>query len=90
MGTLDQLRRSFARWLFAPQTEDSGPRRRHRLAVALFRSGLLTHTRDFLAFHQLLIDLGLAVRAGEKFATSQGRLPDDLPRVVSRILALME
>ncbi len=90
MGAIDQLRRSFARWLFAPQTEESGPRRRHRLALTLFRSGLLTHTRDFLAFHQMLIDGGLAVRAGERFRSSQGRLPDDLPRVVSRILALMD
>ena len=89
MGAVDQLRRSFTRWLFAPQTEESGPRRRHRLAVALFRSGLLTHTRDFLAFHQMLIDQGLAVRAGEAFQGSQGRLPDDLPRVVSRIRALI-
>ncbi len=89
LGAADQLRRSFSRWLFTPQTEESGPRHRHRLAVALFRSGLLTHTRDFLAFHQMLIDQGLAVRAGEAFRASQGRLPDDLPRVVSKIQALV-
>jgi hypothetical protein len=82
-GAIDQLRRALTRRLFAP----GGLRR--RLAGALHRSHILTHTRDFRAFHRLLIERGLAVRAGERFVTPRAAAPDDLDLVVRRIRQLM-
>jgi hypothetical protein len=84
LGALDQLRRSLTRVLFAPGGL------RQRLATTLHRTGLLTHTRDFRAFHRLLLERGLAVRAGEPFRRAPGPAPDDLPLVVARIRALLE
>lgn len=85
LGALDQLRRSLTRWLFAP----AGTGLRRRLAGAMYRAGVLTQTRDFRAFHRMLIDRGLAVRAGEPFLPPRGAAADDLPLVVARIRALL-
>ena len=90
MGSIDQLRRSFTRWLFSTSQQTPLDRIRLHLARAAFRTGLLTHTRDFKAFHQLLIDHGLAVGVGEAFRPTQGEVPDELPRVIHRIEALLE
>ena len=87
-GALDQLRRALTRRLFAPGKESGGLRQ--RLATALHRAHLLTHTRDFRAFHRLLIERGLAVRAGQGFSKPQSVAPDDLARVVTRIRALLQ
>ncbi len=86
-GGLDQLRRALTRRLFAPGAVPGGLRQ--RLAGVLHRSHLLTHTRDFRAFHRLLIERGLAVRAGEGFSPPQATAPDDLDLVVGRIRQLM-
>jgi hypothetical protein len=88
-GALDQLRRSVTRWLFAPGTTPGGGPRQ-RLANALHRMGLLTHTRDFRAFHKLLIERGLAARAGEGFSPPRSDAPDDLALVVARIRELLQ
>jgi hypothetical protein len=88
LGALDQLRRSLTRLLFAPGAGPGGLRQ--RLATTLHRAGLLTHTRDFRAFHRLLLERGLAVRAGEPFRRAPGTAPDDLPLVVARIRGLLE
>ena len=82
------MRRSLTRWLFAPGAAPGGPRQ--RLAAALHRAHLLTHTRDFRAFHRLLIARGLAVRAGEAFRPARTAAPDDLPLVAARIRALLQ
>ena len=87
LGALDQLRRALVRRLFAPGEGPGGLRR--RLATTLHRSGVLSHTRDFRAFHGLLIGRGLAVRAGEPFRPGRSTAPDDLPLVVARIRALL-
>lgn len=89
LGSADQMRRSFARWLFSAAADNSQNPLRHRLAIGLYRTRLLTHTRDFTAFHRNLIDNGLAVRAGEAFSPPRGPIPDDLPRVISKIKELM-
>ena len=52
--------------------------------------GLLNQTRDFVAFHNFLVDTGLAVWAGDGFAPPRGSPPDELPLVVARIKALVE
>ncbi len=91
LGRLDQYRRSFARWLFNPRLDGSGDKLRHLLARLVFHLDvftLLSSTRDFRAFHQLLIDHGLAVRAGEDFQLPETALPDDIPRATSKIRAL--
>ena len=89
LGALDQARRSFARWIFSPDGETQAARLRRVLARALYRLGLLTQTRDFRAFHRMLIDLGLAVPLGKGFLSPRGKLPDDVGPAVSRIKALM-
>jgi mitochondrial fission protein ELM1 len=89
LGALDQARRSFARWIFSPDGETQAARLRRVLARALYRLGLLTQTRDFRAFHRMLIDLGLAVPLGKGFLPPRGELPDDVGPAVSRIKALM-
>ena len=87
-GALDQLRRSLTRRLFAPGARPGALRQ--RLATALHRAHVLTHTRDFRAFHRLLIERGLAVRAGQGFSRPQTVAPDDLALVVARIRALLQ
>ncbi|MGH6920558.1 MAG: mitochondrial fission ELM1 family protein, partial [Geminicoccaceae bacterium] len=84
-GAVDQRRRKLMRRLFAP---DAG-RSRRLIAAGAYRTRLLHATRDFRAFHRMLLDRGLAVRAGEPLLPPQGALPDDLPTVVARIRTLM-
>jgi mitochondrial fission protein ELM1 len=86
LGALDQMRRALTRRLFAPDGQ-AGLRR--RLAALLHHSHLLTHTRDFRAFHRLLIERGLAVRAGEGFPPPHGQATDDLTLVAARIRGLL-
>lgn len=93
LGDLDQLRRSLAHWLFNPRQEGIGDRWRHRLARGVFYLDvfkLLSATRDFRAFHRLLVGKGLAVWAGEPFRQPEAELPDDVGAVVRRIEALFE
>jgi hypothetical protein len=85
LGGIDQLRRSLARRLFDP---DRG-RLRRLIAAGAGAAHVLEATRDFRAFHQMLIDAGLAVRAGAPLLPPRGAVPDDLPIVVARIGALM-
>ena len=87
LGALDQARRALTRRLFAPGAAPGGLRQ--RLAALLHQSHLLTHTRDFRAFHRLLIERGLAVRAGEGFPPPRNAAPDDLALVVARIRSLL-
>jgi mitochondrial fission protein ELM1 len=87
LGGLDQARRALTRRLFAPGARPGGMRQ--RCAGLLHRSHLLTHTRDFRAFHHLLIERGLAVRAGEGFPPPRSAAPDDLDLVVARIRGLL-
>lgn len=89
LGGVDQLRRSFARWLYAPVGDSLGDRLRQLLVRLMYYSRLMRFIRDFRAFHQLLIDQQLAVPAGQKFAPVQGKVPDDATLVVARIRQLM-
>ncbi len=91
LGSVDQQRRSLAHWLFNPRLESAGDRLRHRIARSVFHLDyfkVLSATRDFRAFHRLLVDKGLAVWAGQPFAPPAGELPDDVSVVVRRIEAL--
>ncbi len=89
LGRIDQSRRSLTRWLFAPGADRTRNSLRELLGVSLYRRHLLRHTRDILAFHDMLIDERLAVRAGEDFRPPPGRLTDDLPGVINRVKALL-
>lgn len=91
LGRLDQLRRSLAHWLFNPTCNSAFDRWRHRLARGVYYIDyfkVLSATRDFRAFHRLLVDRGLAVWAGQPFRQPAGELPDDVGAVVRRIEAL--
>lgn len=90
VGTADQLRRSFARWLFRPNRGTPLDLARERLARGIYLSRIISHTRDFRAFHQMLFDRGLAVPAGTPLRPPSGAVPDDLAQVVTRIEALFE
>jgi len=92
-GGLDQLRRSFSRWLFNPRRQNSLDRWRHRLGILVFHLDvfkILSSTRDFRHFHQQLVDRGLAVWAGQPFKPGGELPPEDISRVVARIHALVE
>jgi len=91
LGRIDQRRRSLAHWLFNPTLDSTWDRWRHRLArgfyyVDIFK--VLCATRDFRAFHRLLVDKGLAVWSGQPFVQPSAQLPDDAGLVVRRIQAL--
>jgi mitochondrial fission protein ELM1 len=91
LGRFDQLRRSFARWLFNPRKKTTGDSLRHGLARFIFFLDyftLLSSTRDFRYFHQMLVDRGLAVWSGEPFAATGGDLPEDISAAVARIEAM--
>jgi mitochondrial fission protein ELM1 len=85
LGAIDQARRSLLRRLFQ---HGGAPGR--WVAAAATRAGLLAPTRDFRAFHHMLFDAGLAVRAGQPLAPPNGAVPDDLPAVVARICSLLD
>ena len=99
LGGLDQCRRSLAHWLFRPAypaadgsaTETPADRARHGLARAVFyldRFKILSATRDFRAFHGMLVEQGLAVWAGNPLKSPPPSLPDELSIVVRRIKGL--
>ena len=88
LGNVDQMRRSLAHWLFNPRQESVQDRLRHRLARGVYYLDVfkvLCATRDFRAFHRMLVDQGLAVWAGEPFISNEVELPDDVGAVVKRI-----
>ena len=91
LGSLDQGRRSLAHWLFNPRKNTAGDRLRHRLARAVYHLDyfkILCATRDFRAFHNMLVEQGLAVWAGQPFRQGATELPDDVGKVVKRIKEL--
>lgn len=93
LGALDQKRRAFTRWLFARPGADGRGRLRAALARAAFRAGLLSHTRDFNALHDWMVDTGLAVWADGSFPEGGWPPPardvdDDLERAAARVAAL--
>lgn len=88
LGGLEQARQSLIRWLFAPATGGRDQLRRG-LAKTLYRLGIARPTRDFRAFHQRLIDGGLARWVGDGLGPPRGQIPDDLPRVAACIEQLM-
>ena len=91
LGRLDQGRRSLAHWLFNPKRESSADDRRHKLGRMVYHLDvfkLLSATRDFRAFHQMLVDRGLAVWSGQAFRSEEVELPADIGVVIQRIKAL--
>lgn len=88
LESLDQIRRSFATWLFQSANENWGDRLRHGLANVLYRLHWMVQTRDFYRFHQDLVDRGLAIWNGLPLSPPTGDVPDDVGQVVERIKAL--
>jgi len=89
IGSLDRLRRSFARIVFEPAARAPVRSRRRRLALALYDLGLIGYARDLEAFHAMLFERGLAVPAGRPLAPPSGEVPDDLGGVIAHIRSLM-
>jgi len=90
LGALDQFRRGFTRWLFKAENGNPGDSLRRGLSRMLYRLHIITQTRDFTAFHDMLVDKGLAEYAGGTLPHApDGQVPDDLGIAVQRILALM-
>jgi mitochondrial fission protein ELM1 len=87
LGRLDMIRRRWIRRMFEPGPS-SRPLKR-ALARVLYGTRVINHTRDFAAFYDLLIERGLAVRAGEGLVPPRGEVPDELALVVARIKALL-
>ena len=88
LGALDARRRELARWLFsAGDGAASGLRR--ALGHALFRMHILSQTRDYPAFHRMLVSRGLAVFAGEPFRAPAGDVPDEVELAAARVRALI-
>ena len=90
VGAIDQLRRSFTRWLFAPASGKPGDRLRTGLCKLLYAMRIVIHTRDFAAFHDSLVRGGLAGYASDPLKTPSGKVPDDLTLAVNRITALVD
>jgi mitochondrial fission protein ELM1 len=91
LGSMDQWRRSLAHLLFNPKLDSAADHWRHRLARAIYYVDVfkvLCATRDFRAFHRLLVEKGLAVWSGQPFRQPEAQLPDDVGAVVRRIEAL--
>jgi hypothetical protein len=91
LGSIDQWRRSLAHWLFNPKLDSAADQWRHRVARGVYYVDVfkvLCATRDFRAFHRLLVEQGLAVWAGQSFEQPNAELPDDVGAVVRRIEAL--
>ena len=84
IGRIDLRRRALARWLFS-QGGGAAGRLRRALGHMLFRSGVVTQTRDFPAFHRMLVARGLAVFEGEPFREPSGAVPDDLAEAAARV-----
>jgi uncharacterized protein len=87
LGQLDMIRRRWIRRMFEPGP-GSRPLKR-ALARVLYGIGVINHTRDFAAFYDLLVERGLAVRAGEGLVQPRGKVPDELALVTARIKALL-
>ena len=91
LGNIDQMRRSLAHWLFNPRQASGRDRLRHRIARGVYYLDyfkILCATRDFRAFHRLLVEQGLAVWSGQPFRNPEASLPDDVGAVVIRIESL--
>jgi mitochondrial fission protein ELM1 len=86
---LDKLRRVGARKLYAPDRGASSDRLRRWLRTLGGWLHILPRTRDFTAIHELLIDRGLAVPAGEPLREPTGHVPEDLSVAVERVRALV-
>ena len=88
IGSLDRWRRAFIRNLYAKSEGGWFDRLRQPVARLFYRLRLANPTRDFAAFHQLLIDRGWAVPMGQGFPQPRREIPDDLSRVVASVKAL--
>jgi mitochondrial fission protein ELM1 len=87
---VDRIRRGGARWLYQPASRTAGDRFRRVMRAVGRRLHLLPRTRDFTAIHDMLIDRGLAVSAGNPLTPPSGEIPDDLPEVVAKVRALAD
>ncbi len=88
LGAIDQGRRALLHRLFEPAGSSASSRLRERFGKALHRVGIAKHTRDFSAFHGMLVEKGLARWAGQGFEPPVGRVPDDLEAAAARVRGL--
>ena len=85
IGRLDIARRRATRALF-----DRAERKPWRQAASLaLRAGLSAQTRDYEAFHAMLLERGLATPLGTSFRPPTGPVADDAEAVVEAIVGLI-
>ncbi len=89
-GLLPELRQGLVDRLYPP----AGTRVRggvlQKLGDFLYGAGLVGYSRDLTTLHRILMEKGLAVPLGAPFPQGGRSLPDELPRVVARIKALLD
>lgn len=88
-GLLARLGRSLVGLLHQPATETGPGNMLRTVGDVLYRLGLVGYSRDLTALHRMLLEKELAVPLGEKFPEGGVAAPDELPKVVDRIMSLL-
>jgi mitochondrial fission protein ELM1 len=90
LGWLDNHRRKLTGKLFSIKSETLTDQLRNRLALCLYKLGVVRQVRDYRAFQNKLIAQGHAVPINQPFATPDQPLEDDLSKVVAEIVQFAE
>ena len=87
LGWLDNHRRKLTGKLFSIKSETLTDQLRIRLALCLYKLGVVRQVRDYRAFQNKLMAQGHAVPIDRPLTTPNKPLEDDLTRVVAAITA---
>ncbi|MEE9344460.1 MAG: ELM1/GtrOC1 family putative glycosyltransferase [Methylococcales bacterium] len=86
LGWLDNHRRKLTGKLFSIKSVTLTDQLRIRLALCLYKLGVVRQVRDYRAFQNKLIAQGHAVPIDQPFITPDQPLEDDLTRVIAAIV----
>jgi mitochondrial fission protein ELM1 len=89
MGLLDHARDRFVSLLHGPSEGRFGQVLRSS-GNMLYKLGVGGYSRDLTALHRLLTERNFAVWLGDQFLPPGSKAPDELPRVIKHIQALMD
>jgi hypothetical protein len=88
-GWLDRFQNRFASLLHGP-LEGRSKQVLRTSGDVLYKLGVGGYSRDLTALHRLLIERNFAVWLGDQFLPPGRKAPDELPRVLKHIKALMD